>query len=256
MNPDYVAYLDGVNENSIELLSAFDKAKSKIVRYFKVKVQNFFMRNSFLTSFDNHFSAFLNERVLILYKYVTSIMNRFDGFFLFNKDIVLQMDFYSFVKIILLRLDFQFLEICGLASENHELSVDRKNLEACNLSEYEDINARCIEFAKNTTVEQVLSRLPQGSEQRQNFYARIGVFEFEKTLFSLIKFNIFEGFSDDKFFYFEAIENIDNYTERMLLTIPEKWPDSACNVPYPVRKVFHEKLMSFQLKTFMKNPKN
>ena len=117
--------MDGVDENSIELLSAFDKVKSKIVIYFKFKVQNIFMRNSFLTSFDNHFSAFLNERVLILYKYVTSIMNRFDGFFLFNKYIVLQMDFYLFVKIIPLRLEFQFLEICGLF-ENHELSVDRK----------------------------------------------------------------------------------------------------------------------------------
>ena len=43
--------------------------------------------------------------------------------------------------------------------------------------------------------------------------------------------------------------------EKMLLNVPDEWPDSACNVPYPVRKVFYEKINEFSAEDFYEKSK-
>lgn len=255
MNSDFVIFSSEINENDEELLSIIEKAKNKIARYFKVKVQNIFFRNSFYTIFDNNYSPFLKERVLLLYKFINEQIEKNNDFFTLNSESILEMNFYAFVKVIPLRAEFHFLEIISDIANLESARMGKKYFEGLSSDEIERLNEKCLKIAKNHTLGEILNKLLDGTDCKNNLLSRINIIELDKILLSLVKYNIFEGFSDSKFIYFEAIDGIESYIDRIFQNIIDDGNEAIVYVPYGVRKNLYEKIGEFSPEEFYQKTK-
>lgn len=257
MNSDYLIYRSDIDDNNEDLIDLLEKAKNKIARYFKVKVQNIFFRNSFLTTFDNHYTPFFKERMLVLYKFICQQMEKHAGLFFLNNNSILDINFYSFVRVVPLRLEFQFLEIISEIACLSSARMGKKYFEGLLCSELEVLNEECVLIAQKYTLGDVLSLLPDGSDSKNALLARVNILELDKILLSLAKYNIFEGFYSSKYIYFEAIQGIDGYIDRIFQTIIDEGNDSLnVYVPYGVRRMLYERIAEFSSEKFYSGTKD
>lgn len=243
MNSDFLVYDNGVDEDSDEFRDLVEKAQSKIARYFKHKIQATFLRNPVMTVLDNNYCPILKERVMVFYKFISAKISKTNGFFYLCVNSLKTMDFHSFIKIVPLRAEFQFLEIMTEVVKNEKLP--KKYFESLSEEEFASLNSQYLELAKKYSVADVLEILGDGSEAKACLLQRVCLSEFEKILISVVKYNIFEGFSDDKYIYFEAIEGIEGYIDRTLQSIVEEGEVSEPFVQYPGRRLFYEHITKF-----------
>jgi len=243
INSDFLLFSSEVDEHDSSLLELFEKAKSKIARYFRLKVQRTFLANNSLVPLDNNYSPSLNERIAYFYKYIVQQMKKNKMFFYFTAESLMDMDFFTFIRLVPLRTEFHFVEtMAAVTKENGKKGISRKTLETMSVNEYEDLNSRLLDIAKSYTVQDILSALPDECDAKKNLLNRIQVLEFDKILLSLVKYNIFEGFSDAKYIYFEEIEGIENYIDKILQTIKEDPADSNLHISYPHRREFYDQI--------------
>lgn len=61
-----------------------------------------------------------------------------------------------------------------------------------------------------------------------------------------MKYNIFESYSDLEYIYFEKIEGIEKYIDRILLEISNEVSDQQMpSIPYPARRQFFDQICGF-----------
>lgn len=259
MNSDFVLFSSDVEETNSFLIETFEKAKMKIGRYFKNKVQNTFFKNISLTAFDNNYSPCLEERIRYFYNFILNQMKKNNMYFVFTNEILLEMPFLTFVKAVPLRVEFQFIEIMiavlkykKIFPKNRVLSLDQLSLD-----EYNTINNECLKYADRFTLGEILRILNDDNPLKKSLKSRINVVEFEKILLLLIKYNIFEGFFDLNYIYFESIDGIGNYIEKILSTIKDDSEEQSMTnfAPYPVRKELYNKISSFSPDEFYSKTK-
>lgn len=256
INSEFVVFASFVEGDDADLLLAFEKAKSKISRNFYIKVKTTFLKNIYLNSFDNNYSPFLKERVKIFYKFILSEMKNNQNYFCLNSETLLNMSFSSFVKCVPFRSDFQFFKIAFDASkrlkklENSFLIKNRK-FDDITAGEYEELNCDLLDKMSHYTVLDILKTYKKGTEGYKNLISKVNVYEFDRIIHSLVKYNIFEGFSTDKYFYLEQIEGIENYIEKVLFEITEESCENAnVNISYPARKHFFDQIIGFSQDEF------
>ncbi|ELA41430.1 uncharacterized protein VICG_01535 [Vittaforma corneae ATCC 50505] len=127
ISSEFVMFSDTVSDTDFELINMIEKAKAKVVKYFRTKVKYTFLKNVYLNAFDNNYLPYLKERVLYFYRYITSQMEYNDYYFHLSQNHLLNMNFITFIKCVPLRLEFQFIKIVTeIAKKNRKLkgSID------------------------------------------------------------------------------------------------------------------------------------
>lgn len=245
INSEFVAFSDSVENDDPTLFSMIEKAKNRIQKYFKTKVKYTFLKNMYFSSLDNNYSSSLKERILYFYRFICEQMKSNDDFFYFNTDSLLNMNFLSFIKCIPLRGDFQFIKtIFNIVKMNRNIdSVFLKGIENVDdllETEYSRINDECMEIAKNFTLGDVLNALNKNSENFKSLESRLNIHEFDRILQSLINYNIFEGYIDSGYLYFEKIDGVESYIDKVLSEVSDEAADGVINfAAYPDRMRFY-----------------
>jgi hypothetical protein len=255
---ELVIFSNSVNEEDPDLLDAFERAKTKISNYFNLKVKQIFLKNVFMNSFDNNYSSLLKERVMYFYKFIHDQIKLKNDFFHLTNESLLQMSFSSFVRCVPFRSDFQFLKIAFEAAKkfkflkNYFLNFKTGIFDEITSSEFENINIALLKEFQNITVADLLDAFKVGSDFHKNISSRINVYEFERIVYSLVKYNIFEGFSTAEYFYFEQIEGIEKYIDKVLSEINDDASETAAiKIPYPIRKDFYDQICDFSQDEFI-----
>lgn len=257
ISPEFVVFSDSVEEDDPMLLHMIEKGKNRIQKYFKTKVKYTFLKNMYFCSLDNNYSPYLKERLLYFYGFVCEQMKCNNNFFCFDAKSLLNMNFLSFVKCIPLRGDFQFIKtISEMLQMNKTIDggilTNIVNLEDALETEYENINSECMEIAKGITLGDVLNSLRKNSEAFKNLESRLNIHEFDRVLQSLINCNIFEGFVDEDYLYFEKIDGIDSYIDKILSEITDETVDGASNfASYSERIKFYDMIRDIPQEQFL-----
>ncbi|ELA41431.1 uncharacterized protein VICG_01536 [Vittaforma corneae ATCC 50505] len=94
--------------------------------------------------------------------------------------------------------------------------------------------------------------LKKGSETYNALASRVKIYEFDRILQAFLKYNIFEGFNDGQMYlFFEHIEGIEKYIEKILSDISEESNEvSGHSISYPVRKKFYDLICDFSQDEF------
>lgn len=249
ISSEFVIFSDTVSDTDFELINIIEKAKAKVVKYFRTKVKYTFLKNVYLNAFDNNYLPCLKERVLHFYKYIVSQMECSSYYFYLNSAKLLDMDFTTFIRCVPLRLEFQFIKIVSeIAKKNRKLksSVDLpislENVDNIPGDVFEKLNLCCLEAVSSLTLGDVLGMLKKGSDAYNALASRINICEFDRILQAFLKYNIFEGFNDDqKYLFFEHIEGIEKYIEKILSDISDDPNEVAgCSISYPARKKLYD----------------
>lgn len=256
ISTEYIVFPETINEKDALILKVVDRLKKKITNYFKVKVKLTFLKNTQLNSFDNNYVTNLKVRVMYFYEYLVVQMKKNGGCFYFNLESLLDMNFVSFIKCVPLRLDFQFLKIATefikkTGKEAGALQKKMEDLENLEGADFERLNRKCLQILEENTIREVLEGIAENTELFKNLSQRVNINEFDKILQSLVKYNIFDGYADDSFLYFEYLENIEKYLENLPFDMKDDSTDSIGHgIPFSDRKRFYDMICEFSQEEF------
>lgn len=260
INPEFVVFFSDISENDPDLISTVNKAKAKVLKHFKIKVKFTFLKNMYLNSFDNNFLPSLKQRVYHLYKFIAQEIDKNNGYFCFNQQCILNMNFLSFIKCVPLRLDFQFIKIVlEIAKKNKkiknaiDLPENIENVEDISAESFDKLNNSCLSAVSSYTVKDILLMLKKDSEIYNGLFTRVNVLEFFRILQCFIKYNVFEGFISDNndYLYYEQIEGIENYIEKIFNgIIDDSSENSSYNAFYSDRKKLYDMICDFSQEEF------
>ena len=263
VNPQFVVFSNSVESDDPLLLEVFEKAKNNVSNIFKSKIEMTFLRNAYMSALDNNFSSSFQERVDLFYKFILSQIKINNGYFYLNNSSLLKMKFSTFVQCVPLRSEFQFLSIARDAAKRYKSlksTLDKiKDYEFENLDtdQFEEINSELLEKMKKYTVSDILKCFKEHSDEYNDILSRIDVHEFYRIILSLVQFNIFDGFRNDRYYYLEKIKGTEKHIESLFAEIPDESAESnAPFVSFPNRKFLFDQILNFSQEEFVEKTRN
>lgn len=256
--PEFIIHLQDISRDDDVFVEFTQKAKVKIAGLFRERIRSIFYQNPHFAVFDNGFIPELRERVRLFYAFIYDQMKCSNFQMVFDREVLLKMEFLAFASCIPLGFENLVLEI---AIQHTEKSGDPQGFDldrakSCvrdnDFCDYGALYEQSLEALHGVTCGNVLDLGDYTRPSIAYLRSKLNIGEFDKIFSAILKYNMFEISESDSFLYFQMVGGVDDCTERIYSEIKNETNDKhSVFISRADRKTFFDKVCEFSQEEFV-----
>ncbi|KAI5154333.1 hypothetical protein ENBRE01_3357, partial [Enteropsectra breve] len=225
IEPEFIVHLDGATEE--QLKDAVKHTKKRVGEHFREKLFVHFYDSVALRHYDNGYESSFKTQLELFYNYIVKMMDKYGGRVYLETSILYEMDFKTYSALVSLHHANLIVELAKeMAKSKKTLPELREQLRIEGPLTTEKI-AGLREAIGQATLGEVFASIAESKALTSYLNQRVSIHMLDKLFCGVAKYNLFEVFVDEGYFYFSVIPNVDSYLEKVLCMVENAEKDDA-----------------------------